>query len=352
MRALITGITGQDGSYLTELLLSNGYEVWGLVRRSSSYNRERLKPALASQGLALAILPGESKSHLHLMYGDVTEAGSVREIMEAANPHEVYNLAGQAQVGVSYKCPEWTMQVNAMGAANVLVAAWQHGKRTGLMPKYYQASSSEMFGSTPPPQREDSAFNPVSPYGASKCAAYWTTKVYRRMGMFAVNGILFNHESPRREESFLSRKVTRAVARIKLGLQEKVYLGNLDTSRDWGYSKEYVEAMYLMMQHDRPDDFIICTGINKSVKEWVAEAFNYVGLDWTQYVEINDSYKRPLETPALKGVHARATQDLGWRPRTAFHDLIRMMVASDMDIAEAEIRAMKTVSDGRVGIGV
>jgi GDPmannose 4,6-dehydratase len=319
-RALITGVTGQDGSYLAELLLAKGYEVYGLVRRSSSFNTGRLD--LIYQD------PHEPDYRFKLVYGDLNDASSLNRILRTVRPDEIYNLGAQSHVRVSFDIPEYTGEVTGMGTVRLLEAI----RESGIQPRFYQASSSELFGVSPPPQSEVTPFYPRSPYAAAKLYAYWITVNYREAyGIFACNGILFNHESPRRGETFVSRKVTRAAAGIKLGLQDKLYLGNLDARRDWGFAGDYVEAMWLMLQQEKPDDFVIATGETHSVRELLEVAFGHLGLDWQRHVEIDPRYFRPTEVDVLQGDASKAARLLGWRPRVSFSELVRMMVDADLE---------------------
>lgn len=322
-KALITGITGQDGSYLAEFLLGKRYEVYGIVRRSSSINRMRLD----------SIYQGPQAAHrnLNLMYGDLGDASSINRILRTVRPDEIYNLAAQSHVKVSFEIPEYTAEVTALGALRILEAIVESGLRT----RFYQASSSELYGrSEETPQNEKTPFQPVSPYAVSKLFAYWTTVNYRdSYGIFACNGILFNHESPRRGETFVTRKITRAAARIKLGLQDRLELGNLDASRDWGYAKDYVEAMWLMLQQKKADDYVIATGETHTVKEFLDEAFGYAGLDVKKHVRINKRYFRPIEVNVLRGDASKARKELGWKPKTRFKELVRLMVDADLEEA-------------------
>ncbi|HEX2573847.1 MAG TPA: GDP-mannose 4,6-dehydratase [Polyangia bacterium] len=319
-RALITGVTGQDGSYLAELLLHKGYEVYGLVRRSSSFNTGRLDPIYQD--------PHEPDYRFKLVYGDLNDASSLNRILRTVRPDEIYNLGAQSHVRVSFDIPEYTGEVTGMGTVRLLEAI----RESGIQPRFYQASSSELFGSSPPPQSETTPFYPRSPYAAAKLYAYWMTVNYREAyGIFACNGILFNHESPRRGETFVSRKVTRAAARIKLGLQGKLYLGNLDAQRDWGYAGDYVEAMWLMLQQERADDFVIATGETHSVRELLDVAFGHLDLDWRRHVEIDPRYFRPTEVDVLQGDASKAARLLGWRPKVSFPALVRMMVDADLE---------------------
>jgi GDPmannose 4,6-dehydratase len=326
-RALMTGITGQDGSYLAELLLRKGYEVYGVVRRTSSFNRERLEPIYQS--------PHDRGARLHLVYGDLSDAGSLHSILNDIKPDEIYNLGAQSHVRVSFDIPEYTTNVTADGTIRLLDAI----HRLKLKTRFYQASSSEMYGKVQAiPQTEVTPFYPRSPYAVSKLYSHWITKNYRESyGMFAVSGILFNHESPRRGETFVTRKVTRAVAHIKHGLQDKVFLGNMDAKRDWGYAKEYVKAMWLMLQQDEPDDFVIATGETHSVKEFVQAAFQHVGLDWEKYVEIDPRYFRPAEVDLLVGDATKAKNVLGWEPKVTFSELVKIMVDADMQSLEDQL---------------
>ncbi|MFH0910621.1 MAG: GDP-mannose 4,6-dehydratase [Planctomycetota bacterium] len=330
-RALITGITGQDGSYLAELLLSKGYEVHGVVRRSSSFNTARLDEIYQD--------PHERGRRLILYYGDLNDASCLRHIITRSEPDEIYNLGAQSHVRVSFDQPEYTADVVGQGTLRLLEAV----RDTGRPIRFYQASSSEMFGDTPEvPQDEATRFSPASPYAVAKAAAYHYVALYRKAyGLFACNGILFNHESPRRGETFVTRKITRAAARIKLGLQEKVYLGNLDASRDWGYAPEYVEAMWLMLQQEEPEDFVIATGETHTVRECLVEAFSYLGLDPEAHVEFDPRYLRPAEVPLLKGDASKARKKLGWAARTGFPKLVRLMVDADVKLARKEAAASR-----------
>jgi GDPmannose 4,6-dehydratase len=329
-KALITGITGQDGSYLAELLLEKGYQVHGVVRRSSSFNTQRIDH--------LYVDPHTAGARLFLHYGDLNDASSLNLLLNKIRPDEIYNLGAQSHVRVSFEVPEYTGEVTGLGAARLLEAARELGLAQST--RVYQASSSEMFGASPPPQSEATPFYPRSPYGAAKVYAYWMGVNYREAyGMYVVNGILFNHESPRRGETFVTRKVTRAASRIKLGLQEKLYLGNLDARRDWGYAKDYVEAMWLMLQQAQPEDFVIATGESHSVRELCEQAFGHVGLEYRKYVELDPRYLRPTEVDALLGDPGKAQRQLGWRPRTTFQQLVRLMMEADLELAEREKRA-------------
>ncbi len=328
-RALITGITGQDGSYLTELLVGKGYEVHGVMRRASVFNTDRIDHLYHDPHL-----PGPP---VRLHYGDLTDGTSLRHILDAVRPDEIYNLGAQSHVLVSFQIPEYTADTVAVGALRLLEAVRDFvGSRGGAV-RLYQAGSSEMFGAAPAPQSEATPFHPRSPYGVSKLAAHWYGVNYREAyGLFVCNGILFNHESPRRGETFVSRKVTRAAARIKEGLQDKLYLGNLEAKRDWGFAGDYVEAMWLMLQQDVAEDFVIATGEARSVKELVELAFAEVGLEWSNHVEFDPRYLRPTEVDFLQGDAGKARQRLGWRPKTGFVELVRMMIAHDLDLARQE----------------
>jgi len=319
-KALITGITGQDGSYLAELLLSKDYEVFGVIRRSSSFNTSRIDHIYQD--------PHEAGRRLHLVYGDLNDASSLNKIIRDIQPHEIYNLGAQSHVRVSFDIPEYTAEVGGLGTLRLLEAI----RETGVETRFYQASSSELFGKVrETPQRESTPFYPRSPYAAAKLYAFWMTVNYRESyGIYACNGILFNHESPRRHETFVTRKVTRAAAAIKLGLRSKLFLGNLEAKRDWGYAPEYVDAMWLMLQQESPDDFVIATGETHSVEEMVEEAFTHLDLDWKQYVEIDPRYYRPAEVDLLVGDASKAKQLLNWEPKVKFRELIRLMVDADL----------------------
>ncbi len=319
-KALITGITGQDGSYLTELLLSKGYSVYGIIRRSSSFNTDRIDHIYQDPHIA--------GRRLHLVYGDLNDASSLNKILRDVKPDEIYNLGAQSHVRVSFDIPEYTAEVCALGTLRLLEAI----RDTGINTKFYQASSSELYGKVQEvPQKETTPFYPRSPYAAAKLYAYWITVNYRESyGLFACNGILFNHESPRRGETFVTRKVTKGAAAIKLGLQDKLYLGNLDAKRDWGYAGDYVEAMWLMLQQDKPDDFVIATGETYSIRDLLDEAFGHLGLDWHPYVEIDPRYYRPAEVDLLIGDPTKARTKLGWEPKVKFQDLVKMMVDADV----------------------
>ena len=323
--ALITGITGQDGSYLAELLLKKGYFVHGIIRRASTFNTARVNH------LYQDLHTKTTKLFLH--HGDLADAGTLRKIIYQTRPDEIYNLGAQSHVKVSFEIPEYTMDITGNGALRVLEAIRDFQNDTGKKVRFYQASSSEMFGSSPPPQSERTPFSPQSPYGAAKLFAYNMTNLYRdAYGIFAVNGILFNHESPRRGETFVTRKITRGIARIKAGLDKKLYLGNLNAKRDWGYAPEYMEAANLMMQQSKPDNYVIGTGETHSVKEFVELAFKEAGLgDWKKYVKIDKRYYRPAEVHHLIANTTKAKKVLGWKPRTKFRDLVKIMVWTDIN---------------------
>jgi len=328
-RALISGITGQDGSYLTEFLLGKGYEVHGIIRRASLFNTDRIDHLYHDLH--------EDHNRLFLHYGDLSDAAVLRTIFDNVQPDEIYNLGAQSHVKVSFEIPEYTADIVGLGALRLLEAFRDYTSRDGRAARFYQAGSSEMFGAALPPQNENTPFYPRSPYGVSKVAAHWYGINYREAyGLFISNGILFNHESPRRGETFVTRKVTRAVGRIKEGLQEKLFLGNLEAKRDWGFAGDYVEAMWLMLQYEKPDDFVIATGQFYSVSELVEAAFGEVGLDWKKYVEIDPRYLRPSEVDALCGDATKARTILGWNPRVDFKELIKMMVQHDLDLARQE----------------
>jgi GDPmannose 4,6-dehydratase len=317
--AFITGVTGQDGSYLAELLLSKGYEVHGLIRRASTFNTSRIDHIYED--------PHDPNPKLYLHYGDLTDGVGLTNLIREIQPTEIYNLAAQSHVMVSFTMPQYTAQVDAVGSVAILEAI----RATKRDVRFYQASTSELFGSTPPPQNEVSPFRPRSPYAAAKLMAYWSTVNYREaFGIHATNGILFNHESPRRGETFVTRKITRAVAAIKSGKQKKLFLGNLDAIRDWGYAKEYVESMWLMLQQDEPSDYVVATGVGATVKDFVQVAFEHAGLDWKEFVEIDKKYERPTEVDALVGDAAKAYSALGWKAKTTWDDLARLMVDADL----------------------
>jgi GDPmannose 4,6-dehydratase len=324
--ALITGITGQDGSYLAEFLLTKGYRVYGIIRRSSSFNTGRIDHIYQD--------PHEPDPRLKLVYGDLNDASSLNRILCKLQPDEIYNLGAQSHVMVSFDVPEYTGEVTGLGTVRLLEAI----RETGIRPKFYQASSSEVFGLVQEiPQKETTPFYPRSPYGCAKAYAFYMVRNYREAyGLFACNGILFNHESPRRGETFVSRKITRAATRIKVGLQDKLYLGNLDAKRDWGYSPDYVEAMWLMLQRETADDYVIATGQSHSVREFVQQAFGLLGLDWEKHVEVDSGYFRPTEVDVLQGDFSKAKKDLGWKPKRSFEDLVRIMVEADLELAKKE----------------
>ena len=324
--ALITGVSGQDGSYLAELLLGKGYEVHGLLRRASSFNTQRLDSIYRD--------PHESGVRFLMHYGDLCDSGSLVNLIRGLEPDEIYNLGAQSHVKVSFEVPEYTADATGMGTIRILEALRASGSRA----RFYQASSSEMFGASPPPQNESTPFHPRSPYGVAKMFAFWTTVNYRESyGIFASNGILHNHESPRRGETFVTRKISRAVARIKAGIQDKLYLGNLDARRDWGYAPEYVEAMWLMLQQDEPDDFVIATGKSHTIREFAQLAFAHVDLDWEEHVRVDPRYFRPAEVNYLCGDASKAKRMLGWEPRTTFPELVRIMVEADVQLLEDEL---------------
>ena len=325
-KALITGITGQDGSYLAELLLAKGYEVHGIIRRASTFNTSRIDHLYQD--------PHINGVRLFFHYGDIGDSTNLIKLLYRLQPDEIYHLAAQSHVRVSFDIPEYTGEVTGLGTIRILEAI----RETGLKAKFYQASSSEMYGKVQDvPQRETTPFYPRSPYGAAKVYAHWVTVNYRESyGIFACNGILFNHECPRRGETFVTRKVARAAARIKTGLDEKVYLGNLEAKRDWGYAKEYVEAMWLMLQQEKPDDYVVATGETHSVREFVTEAFSHAGLDAEKYLVIDERYYRPAEVDLLIGDPTKAKRQLGWEAKTKFNGLVRLMVDAEMETAKKE----------------
>ncbi len=325
-KALITGITGQDGSYLAEFLLEKGYDVYGVVRRSSSFNTGRLDDIYQE--------PQAKNKRLHLIYGDLNDASSINRIVRTVKPVEIYNLAAQSHVKVSFEIPEYTAEVTGLGVLRILEAIRESGVKT----RFYQASSSELYGRMHDvPQNENTLFRPVSPYAVAKLFAYWTTVNYRESyGMHASNGILFNHESPRRGETFVTRKITRAIGRIKRGQQDVLYLGNLDAKRDWGYAKDYVEAMWMMLQQPKADDYVIATGETHTVREFLHEAFAYAGLSVKKHVRIDKRYFRPIEVDILQGDYSKARRKFGWKPKTSFKELVRLMVDADMRSSESE----------------
>ena len=340
-RALITGITGQDGSYLTELLLAKGYEVHGIVRRSSTFNTDRIDHLYVDRH--------REDARLFLHYGDLADAIVLRRIIEAVKPDEVYNLGAQSHVRVSFDEPEYTADIVALGTLRLLESLRDYMNRTGVPVRFYQAGSSEMFGAAPAPQSERTPFHPRSPYGVSKLAAHWYAINHREAyGMFIANGILFNHESPRRGETFVTRKISRAVGRIKLGLQQRLYLGNIEAERDWGFAGDYVDAMWRMLQQESPDDYVIATGESHSVRDFLDAAFGCAELDWNEYVDTDPHYFRPSEVDELRGDASKATKALGWKPTVNFAELVRMMVDHDIELARRE----RTLRDaGHVTLG-
>ena len=324
-KAFLTGITGQDGSYLAELLLNKGYEVHGLIRRSSSFNTERIDHLYHDFH--------DPEARLFLHYGDLSVSAQLMDLLHSIKPDEIYNLGAQSHVRVSFDMPEYTGDVTALGTLRILEAI----RKTGIQTKFYQASSSEMFGAAPPPQNENTVFQPRSPYAAAKVYSYYICQNYRdAYGIFSTNGILFNHESPRRGETFVTRKITRAATQIKLGLKDKLFLGNLEAKRDWGFAGDYVEAMWLMLQQEKPDDFVIATGETHSVREFAERVFKKLDLDYKKYVEIDKRYFRPTEVDALLGDATKAKTLLGWQPKVSFEKLIDMMIAADMELAQKE----------------
>jgi GDPmannose 4,6-dehydratase len=330
-RALITGITGQDGSFLAEQLLDKGYEVHGLVRRSSSFNTERIDHLYRD--------PHAEQVKLFLHHADLSDSSRLVRVLYELQPDEVYHLGAQSHVRVSFDVPEYTTDVTGMGTVRLLEAI----RDARVSPRFYQASSSEMFGASPPPQREDTPFHPRSPYAVAKVTAFWITVNYRESyGMHASNGILFNHESERRGETFVTRKITRALAAIQLGLQDKLYLGNLDAQRDWGYAPDFTDAMWRMLQQDEPDDYVIATGEMHSVRDFLDEAAAHLGIDWEAHVEIDPKYYRPAEVDALRGDATKAREKLGWQPKVTFKELVRIMIDADV----------KTIEDQLAGRGV
>ncbi|MBP2682823.1 MAG: gmd [Deltaproteobacteria bacterium] len=330
-KALLTGITGQDGSYLVEFLLSKGYEVHGIIRRASTFNTGRLDH--------IYVDPHASGARMFLHYGDLSDGGQLTHLIYNVQPDEIYHLGAQSHVRVSFDIPEYTGDITGLGTTRILEAL----RRAGGKARYYQASSSEMFGATSPPQGEKAPFYPRSPYGAAKVYSYWMAVNYREAyGIFASNGILFNHESPRRGETFVTRKITRAIAKIKAGRQKELFLGNLDARRDWGFAYEYVQAMWRILQHDRGDDFVVGTGQSNSVKEFLEEAFAYAGLDWKEYVRIDRKYFRPTEVENLVADASKAKKLLGWEPKVAFRELVRIMVDADLEDA-----GLPTPGEGR-----
>ena len=327
-KALITGITGQDGSYLAELLLEKGYEVHGIIRRSSTFNTQRIDHLYQD--------PHVNGVRLFLHYGDMADSSNLMRIVHEIAPDEVYNLAAQSHVRVSFDSPEFTGDVDALGTMRLLEAI----RLTGVKTRFYQASTSELYGKVQEiPQRETTPFYPRSPYGVAKLYSFWAVKNYREAyGLHASNGILFNHESPRRGETFVTRKITRAVSRIKMGLQSELFMGNVNARRDWGFAGDYVEGMWRMLQQDSPDDYVLATGEMHSVKEFLAEAFGYVGLDWEKYVKHDSRYERPSEVDQLLGDPTKARTVLGWTPKVTFKELVKMMVDADLKLAEKELK--------------
>jgi len=335
-RALITGITGQDGSYLAELLLAKDYEVHGIIRRASTFNTERIDHLYQD--------PHLRGTRLFLHYGDLSDSVNLVKLLNELKPEEIYHLGAQSHVRVSFDIPEYTADISAVGTIRILEAT----REAGVRPRFYQASSSEMFGKVVEiPQRETTPFHPRSPYGVSKVFAYWATVNYRESyDLYTCNGILFNHESPRRGETFVTRKISRAVAYIKAGLQKKLYLGNLDAKRDWGYAPEFVEAMWLMLQQEKPDDYVIATGETHSVREFCEEAFGLVGLDWNKYVELDKRYLRPAEVDILMGDPSKAKKQLGWEPKVKFKELVRIMVEADVKALEDKLAGKVAAVEG------
>lgn len=326
-KALITGITGQDGSYLAELLLSEGYEVHGIIRRASTFNTRRIDHIYHDPH------SNGEKVKLNLHYGDISQSESLIDVIYNIRPDEIYNLAAQSHVRVSFDMPEYTGDVTGLGTIRILEAI----RKSGVTSRFYQASSSELYGSATPPQNEETPFQPQSPYAAAKLYAYWVTRQYRDgYGIFASNGILFNHESPRRGETFVTRKITRALANIKAGKQKHLYLGNLDAKRDWGYAPDYVAAMWKMLQHDTSGDFVIGTGEAHSVREFLDEAFGYLDMDWHEYVRIDQRYFRPNEVDYLLADPSKSINEIGWKPRVTFNELVRIMVDADMELVNLE----------------
>jgi GDPmannose 4,6-dehydratase len=339
--ALITGITGQDGSYLAELLLEKGYTVYGMVRRSSSPERKRIEPFYN-------FIP-DSKTSFFLEYGDLADASSMRRVLSKVQPDEIYNLAAQSHVRISFDQAEYTFDVGATGVLRLLEAIRDYRDNTSKHIRFYQASSSEMFGSSPPPQNEDTPFHPRSPYAISKLAAFWHVVNYRQAyGIHGSNGILFNHESERRGENFVTRKITRAAGRIKVGLQNKLVLGNLDAKRDWGHAKDYVEAMWNIVQQDIPNDYVIATGESHSVREFLEKAFLFLGLDWQEFVEISPNYYRPTEVEYLLGDSSKAREMFCWKPRIGFEELVKIMTEHDLELAEREAHSLTFFNRKRV----
>ena len=328
-KALITGITGQDGSYLTEFLLEKGYEIHGIIRRASNFNTDRIDHLYRD--------PHDPEAEMFLHYGDMTDATGLRRVLHDVEPDEVYNLAAQSHVQVSFAQPEYTADVDAIGTLRLLDAIRDYQANGGHEIRFYQAGTSEMFGNQPPPQDEETPFEPRSPYAASKLAAHHYTKNYREAyDLFACNGILFNHESPRRGERFVTRKITRALGRVHVALQEKLFLGNLDAKRDWGFAKDYVKGMWLMLQQDEPGDYVLATNEAWSIRDFLDKAFGYLGYDWEEYVEIDPEYYRPTEVHHLQGDYSKAEDEFGWEPETDFDELVEMMVDHDLELAKRE----------------
>ena len=333
-KALITGITGQDGSYLAELLLSKGYEVHGIIRRASTFNTDRIDHLYHD--------PHDPEARMFLHYGDSSDGSGLRRVLQRVMPDEVYNLSAQSHVKASFEQPEYTGDVDGLGTLRILEAVRDVQEHAGQEIRFYQAGTSEMFGAAPAPQSEHTAFYPRSPYAAAKVYAYWMTINYREAyGLFASNGILFNHESERRGETFVTRKITRAATRIKLGLQDKLFLGNLDARRDWGHTEDYVEAMWLMLQQEKPDDYVVATGHAYTVREFVGRVFDRLDLDWEDHVEIDPRYFRPTEVVDLQGDATKAREALDWKPRVGIDELVRRMVDNDYELARQE----KTLTD-------
>ena len=326
-KALITGITGQDGSYLAEFLLAKGYEVHGLIRRSSSFNTSRIDHIYTE--------PNTFNQTFFLHYGDLTDTSGIMNLLIKIEPDEIYHLGAQSHVRTSFDIPVFTADVTGSSTIKILESI----RQLGLKSKFYQASSSEMFGLTPAPQNEMTPFHPRSPYGCAKVFAYWSAVNYRESyGMFIANGILFNHESPRRGETFVTRKITKGISKIKAGLQDSIYLGNLDAVRDWGYAKEYVEAMWLMLQQDEPDDYVIATGVGVTVKDFAQEAFSYAGLDWEKYIKFDERYLRPAEVNSLIGDYSKAKNVLNWEPKVSVKELAHLMVDSDINLLDKTLQ--------------
>lgn len=324
-KAFLTGITGQDGSYLAEFLLNKGYEVHGLIRRSSTFNTDRIDHLYRDVH--------DPNARLFLHYGDLSVSGQLMDLLSSINPDEIYHLGAQSHVRVSFDMPEYTGDITGLGTLRILESI----RKTGIKTKFYQASSSEMFGAAPPPQSEHTLFQPQSPYAAAKVYAYYIARNYRdAYGIFATNGILFNHESPRRGETFVTRKITRAATQIKLGLRDKLYLGNLEAKRDWGFAGDFVEAMWLMLQQDKPDDYVIATGETHSVREFAEKVFSKLGLDYSQHVAIDPRYFRPTEVDVLLGDASKAKKALNWQPKVSFDQLVDMMIAADLELAKKE----------------